>query len=112
MEKRWCKRIPVSIKVVIYHNGNKLSTCKASNISLCGICLNSGPLAFHEGSMLQIKFTDANYLLGNIDTISANVVRNSHNEVGLVFNPTEPDLLNSIIKYHMNNTQPLPVMAR
>ncbi len=107
MEKRWCKRVPVPISVVIYHNGNKLSTCKIKNISLCGICLNTGPLAFHEGSMIQIKFPDASFLTGNIDTISANVVRNSHSEIGLAFNPTEPDLLNAIIRYHSNQDQNL-----
>lgn len=107
MEKRWCRRIPVSTTVAVYHNGSKLGQCKTKDISLCGICLNSGPLAFHEGTKLNIKFLDDRYVTGNINTISANVVRNSRDEIGLVFNPTEPDMLNSIIRCHLNHNPQL-----
>lgn len=109
MENRWCKRVPISINVSIYHNGIKLGNCKTSNISLCGICLNSGPLAFHDGAILQIKFPDTSYLTDNIDTISANVVRNSSKQVGLMFNPVEPELVNSLIKNHNYYMQPQPI---
>lgn len=107
MEKRWCQRIPLSINIIVYHKGYKLGQCKAKNISLCGICLNSGPLAFYEGTRLQIKFPDSGYLPGNIDTLNASVVRNSHNEIGLIFNPTEPELLTAIIKYNRSDIQAL-----
>ena len=112
MEKRWCERIPVSTNVVIHHNGHKLGKCTVKNISLCGICLNSGPLAFYEGTKLQIKFLDTGYLPGSIDTTTAIVVRNSHHEIGLAFNPTEPELLQSIIKYNRTHVQQSFASAR
>lgn len=99
MEKRWCKRVPVSISVEIHRNGNRLGKCSVKDISLCGICLQSGPLAFYENTRINIRFPDAEALPGKNTSINANVVRNARHEIGLVFNPTEPDMLNHIIKH-------------
>lgn len=103
MEKRWCERIPVSIYVIIQHNGNRLGKCKVKDISLRGICLISGPLAFYENTELMIKFPDTGNLSGNSDNINAIVVRNSQEEIGLMFNPTVPEMIASIIKSSRND---------
>jgi hypothetical protein len=107
MEKRWCERMPVAIDVVIHHNGHKLAKCAVKNISLCGISLNSGPLAFYRNTQIQIKFLDTNYLLGDKNIITATVVRNSREEVGLMFDPTEPEILNPIMKHFKKHKQVL-----
>jgi hypothetical protein len=99
MEKRWCERTPVSINVMIHHNGNKLAKCAVKNISLCGISLNSGPLAFYRNTEIQLKFLDAGYLPGDKDYINAVVVRNAPEEIGLMFAPTEPEMLSFIIRH-------------
>lgn len=98
MEKRWCERIPVSISVEIQHNGNRIGTCKVKDISPCGICLNSGPLAFYVKTPLKIRFPDNSYTRGAIDKVNAVVIRNARHEIGLMFDPVEPELINSIIK--------------
>ena len=100
MEKRWCKRIPATINIEIYYKGSHLSNCKTKNISLTGICIRSGPLAFHAGVTVQIKFPATSYLDGSIDTITACVVRNNSREIGLMFCPVEPELVQSVIKIH------------
>ncbi len=105
MEKRWCERLPASISVAILHHGNQIGKCKVKNISLRGICLSSGPLAFRANTELKIKFPDAGYLSGNIDNINAIVVRNSPEEIGLVFNPTIPEIIGPIIKCSRNDYQ-------
>ena len=98
MEKRWHQRIPVDISVEIQHNGNRIGKCMVKDISLCGICLNGGPLAFYKNVQLTIKFPDSRYVYGNISKVNAIVVRNSRHEIGLMFNPIEPELVNSIIR--------------
>lgn len=93
MEKRWCERIPVSVDVMLHHNGHRLARCPVKDISLCGVKLQSGPLAFYRNTSLQLEFLDHDESL-----IDATVVRNTPDEIGLVFNPTEPEMLRAIIK--------------
>ncbi len=98
MEKRWCVRIPVSFDVMIHYHGTRLAKCAVKNISLCGISLHSGPLAFHRNTSVQIQILDANQLNEGRDRINAIVVRNSPDEIGLMFSPTEPEILRSLIR--------------
>lgn len=98
MEKRWCKRIPVSISAEIHHNGGRVSECLVKDISLRGLGIVSGPLAFYKNTQLKIKFPGAKLVSGNIDVINAVVVRNSNHDIGLMFTPTEPELLYAIIR--------------
>lgn len=98
MEKRWCQRIPVSINAVIQRNGYGLGRVEVKDISLRGMCLKCGPLVFYKNTKLQIKFPDAQLITGNTDTVNAVVVRNTNTDIGLMFAPTEPELINSIIR--------------
>jgi len=98
MEKRWCKRIPASATVEVYHNGKRVSKCLVKDISLCGMCLISGPLVFYKNTELEIKFPDGKLEPENVDHIKAVVVRSSNHDMGLMFTPTEPESLRSIIK--------------
>jgi len=112
VEKRWCKRISVSMKVEIHHNGSMVSRCSVKDISLCGLGLFSGPVAFYKYTKLKIKFPDTNLMLGTVDTINAIVVRNSSHDIGLMFAPTEPELLNPIIRFARREAQDLLAAAR
>ena len=108
MEKRWCERIPVSISVELIYHGNRIGKCKVKDISLRGICLNSGPLAFSGDTEIMIKFPDARYLSGNIDHINGIVVRNCPGETSLVFDPAIPEMIGSIIRCARNDIRKYP----
>jgi len=111
MEKRWCERIPVPLSVVIYHNRFRVAKCRVKNLSLCGICLESGPLAYYKNTEILIEFPDTGYLPGNSNIIKATVARNAHQEIGLMFNPTLPVMINSIIKQFRNDDLKLVASA-
>jgi len=87
MEKRWCKRRPVSMNVMINHNGHYLAKCPVKNISMCGISVKSGPLAFYRNTRIEICFTALDNTAQNNDCINAIVVRNSRDEVALMYDP-------------------------
>ena len=99
IEKRRYARTSVPIIVTLYHNGIKLSKCKVKDISLEGICLFSGPLAFPTRTNLKIKFPNTKYTTGDLDYVNAVVVRNSLRELGLIFDPAEAEGLGSILEY-------------
>ena len=97
MEKRWCERIPVSINVVLVHQGNKIGKCRVKDISLRGICLSSGPLDFRKNTEVTISFPDTGKLYSNTNEINAIVVRNSREEICLMFDPPIPEMISPII---------------
>lgn len=105
MEKRWCQRIPVTLEVMVHYHGRRLAKCAVENISLCGINLRSGPLSFQRDTPLQIQMLDADHLGEGQDMINAIVVRNSPDGVGLMFSPTEPEMLRSIIRQFKKHGQ-------
>lgn len=110
MEKRWCERFPVSVDVMLYHNGHQLARCGVKDISLCGIRLHSGPLAFCRNTSIRIQFLGEEPQQDEDTLIKAVVVRNANEEIGLVFDPTEPEMLRSIIKnYKMSASKPIDV---
>ena len=98
MEKRWCERISVPINVVIYHSGFRVVECKVKNLSLRGICLESSPLAYNKNTEVSIEFLGSDYIPDNNKIIKATVVRDAFQEIGLMFNATQPEMINSIIK--------------
>ena len=100
MEKRWCKRIPVCIDVMLYHNGHQLARCAVKDLSLCGIRLHSGPLAFHRTTPILIQFLGDEGTQAQPALVNAVVVRNTIDEIGLVFDPSEPEMLRAIIKQY------------
>lgn len=108
MEKRWCERIPVSISVVLIHQGNKIGQCKTKNISLRGICLNSGPLAFSDNTEITLQFVGQEGLYNNTNDINAIVVRNTPDEISLMFNPIIPEMITPIINYAKNELERNP----
>lgn len=100
MEKRWCKRVPVSIDVMLHHHGQKLAKCAVKDISLCGIRLHSGPLALYRNTPIRIQFLGESAREEGHSLINAIVVRNAIDEIGLAFDPTEPEMLRAIIKHY------------
>lgn len=100
MEKRWCERVPVEVKVILLHNGHQLARCAVRDISLCGIRLHSGPLALNRNTLLGIQFPSGKYPQEGPDQINAVVVRNTIDEVALIFEPTEPEMLREIIRHY------------
>ena len=100
MEKRWCRRVLVSFDVMLHHNGHQLAKCTARDISLCGIRLHSGPLAFYRNTSILIQFLGEESQQAQPTSVNAVVVRNAIDEVGLAFEPTEPVMLRAIIKHY------------
>lgn len=98
MEKRWCERVPVCVDVILHHCGTRLARCAVKDISLCGIRLHSGPLAFHRNTPIRLQFLHNSLGQKEECLIDAVVVRNSVDEIGLVFEPTKPEMLRAIIK--------------
>ncbi len=103
MEKRWCERIPVPINVVIYHNGFRVIECKVKDLSLRGICLASSPLVYNKNTEVSIEFPNMGSLADNNRQIKAIVVRDAFQEIGMMFNPTKPEMINTILKEFRNN---------
>lgn len=98
MEKRWCTRRPVLMSAEIYYKGNLLVSCNLKDISLCGAGLQTGPLTFLRNAEIKLKFIDFNSTVdGNY--INGIVVRNSANETGIMFTPTKPHMISSILKH-------------
>jgi len=96
------------MNVMIHHNGYPLAKCAVKNISLCGVSLQSGPLAFYRNTQIQLKFLDTGCLPDDRDCINAVVVRNAPEEIGLMFAPTEPEILKSIIRHFKKHDQVIP----
>ncbi|MFO7603875.1 MAG: PilZ domain-containing protein [Gammaproteobacteria bacterium] len=108
MEKRYCRRKPVALNAAIYYRGRLLANCHIKDISLCGTCLLTGPLAFFRGAELKIKFLD--YSTTNLDsnTIYGTVVRNNANEAGIAFNTTKPYMLSNLLQLATERQVQLP----
>ena len=98
MEKRLCKRKPVSLNAAIFYKGSHLVNCLIKDISLCGASLLTGPLAFFRGSEIKIKFIDYNTTMDS-NIIHGTVVRNSAHEAGIMFNTSKPYMISSILKH-------------
>jgi len=73
--------------VLIHHNGHTLARCPVRNISLCGVSLKSGPLAFYRNTKIELCFPDLDTPADVKECINAIVVRNSREEVALMFDP-------------------------
>jgi len=104
MEKRWSKRKPTLMSVEIYYKGNLLVSCHLKDISLCGAGLLTGPLTFLRNSEVKLKFIDFNSTRDS-NIINGIVVRNSTHETGIMFTPTKPYMVSSILK-HTADTSP------
>lgn len=98
MEKRFCKRKPVSLNAAIYYKGSHLVDCPVKDISLCGANLRTGPLAFFRGAEIKIKFIDYNTTMDS-NIIHGTVVRNSSQEAGVSFNVSRPYMISTILKH-------------
>jgi hypothetical protein len=72
---------------MISHNGHQLASCPVKNISMCGISVRSGPLAFYRNTKIEICFTPHDNTAQGNDCINAIVVRNSRDEVALMYDP-------------------------
>ena len=98
MEKRLCQRKPVSLNAAIFYKGSHLVNCHIKDISLCGVGLLTGPLAFFRGAEIKIKFVDYITTMDS-NIICGTVVRNSAHEAGVMFNASKPYMISSILKY-------------
>ena len=96
------------MSVEIYYKGNLLVSCYLKDISLCGAGLLTGPLAFLRNSRVKLKFTDFNSTLDS-NIINGVVVRNSAHETGIMFTPTNPHMVSSILKHTADTCRQLSV---
>ena len=56
MEKRYCKRIPAILDVLLYHNNIPVVSCKTQDIGKDGLFVESGPLAYGKDVILKVEF--------------------------------------------------------
>ncbi|WP_455374793.1 PilZ domain-containing protein, partial [Kaarinaea lacus] len=56
MEKRYCKRIPIVMDVLLYHNNIPVVSCKTHDIGKDGLFVEAGPLAYGKDAILKVEF--------------------------------------------------------
>lgn len=56
MEHRWNSRTDTTIRVTLYHSRIPVIVCRASNISLGGLFVKSGPITYPKDTVLEAHF--------------------------------------------------------
>ena len=85
MENRWSKRFPIAIKVLLYHHGIPVATCKTRDIGKAGIFVESGSLLYRVSTMLKVEFEIASPSRRQFYRLSAIVAHLSQDGLGLFF---------------------------
>jgi len=92
MEKRWSKRKPITLDVVLFHNDLGLLRCKTRDISLEGMFLDTGKVSLPVEDPVDLDFI----LHSNGDTrlhhIRAKVVRVTPQGAGVMFREFTPSV--------------------
>jgi len=84
MEKRYSKRLPVVMNVLIYDKNIPVVSCKTHDIGLDGLFINSGPLTYRNDTMLKIEFQLESESGTESHLLPAIVVRRSKSGLGLM----------------------------
>lgn len=56
MEHRWSKRYPTEVDVQLYQHGHQIAVCKARDIGIEGMFLDTGPLFYRANTLLDVEF--------------------------------------------------------
>lgn len=84
MEKRYSKRLPVSMNVLLYDKHIPVAYCKTHDIGVDGLFLESESLAYAEDTILKIEFQIDSDTGTESHSLSAMVVRSSNTGLGLM----------------------------
>ena len=109
-EKRLYTRVTSNIAVSIYYNKSLIATCRATNIGVGGILLESNDLGLSVNSLVNIRFEvgENQYLCNKF--IPAIVNRIEGNTLALSFEMldkgTEQIIQQEIINSHNNTGEP------
>jgi hypothetical protein len=91
MEHRCNKRLIKAVKVMLYHNGIPVVTCKTRDVGVEGIFVETGPLVYRNNTLLKIEFEIASYNSRQIYRLSAIVVHSSEIGLGLYILESESE---------------------
>jgi hypothetical protein len=85
MEHRWSARLPTTTKVTIYHNRIPVVLCRANDIGMGGMFVETGPLSYPRNTTLEVEFELDTKLESKLFHVRACVVYGSEDGLGLVF---------------------------
>jgi hypothetical protein len=91
MEHRCNKRFVRAIKVMLYHNGLAVVSCKTQDIGVDGIFVETGPLEYKSNTLLKVEFEVASNRGRQSYRLSVIVVHSSEKGLGLYILDSESE---------------------
>jgi len=84
MEKRYSKRLPVVMDVLLYDKNIPVVFCKTHDIGADGLFVDSGPLTYRNDTILKVEFKLESETGTESHLLPAMVVRSSKSGLGLM----------------------------
>lgn len=56
MEHRWSSRYPAAVDVQLYQYGKQVARCKARDVGIEGMFVDTGPLLYRPNTLLDVEF--------------------------------------------------------
>ena len=84
MEKRYSKRLPIVMDVLLYDKNMPVVFCKTHDIGADGLFVDSGPLTYRNDTILKIEFQLESETGKESHLLPAMVVRSSKTGLGLM----------------------------
>lgn len=103
MEHRGSDRVFSDFNVVLFKNNVPVITCKASNVSVYGLFVKTGPVKFHRNSILEVEFVTTSKSRKKIRRIPVYVVHHTKQGLGLAFMHEGPEII-GFVKKLINDT--------
>ena len=107
MEHRCNKRLAKAIKVMLYHNGIPIVSCKTQNIGVDGIFVETGSLVYKNNTPLKIEFEVALNKSRQLYLLSAIVAHSSEKGLGLYILESDSEALKvwcNVLQYDSSQT--------
>jgi len=100
MEHRGSDRVFSDLSVVLFKNNVPVISCKASNLSVYGLFVKTGPVKFRRNSILEVEFvTPTNSKsLKKSRRIPVYVVHHTKQGLGLAFMHEGPQIVGFVKK--------------
>lgn len=103
MEHRWSVRIPLIMRVTLYHNSLLVGDCRVSNIGRGGLFVKTGPLVYPRKSVLEVGMTLETDQGVKSFRLRTNVIHRTQGGLGLKFLDLNPDVSRYIQKKLLDN---------
>ncbi|MGD8591824.1 MAG: PilZ domain-containing protein [Gammaproteobacteria bacterium] len=95
MERRCNQRLLKTIKVMLYHKGIPVISCKTRDIGVEGIFVETGPLVYRNNTLLRIEFEVTLINSRQFYRLSAIVAHSSEIGLGLYILESESAAINA-----------------